>query len=82
MADLVQGDCRHLPVLTAWIWRRLLDPFDLVSDREDGGLCTRSWMEFFEQIWVKTCSWQDVKAGDGGALRCHFLLEGIAVEKF
>jgi hypothetical protein len=39
-------------------------------------------MEFFEQIWVKTCSWLDAKAGGGGALRWRSLLEGIAVEKF
>ena len=39
-------------------------------------------MEFFEQIWVKTCSWLDAKAGGSGALRCRSLLEGIAVEKF
>jgi hypothetical protein len=39
-------------------------------------------MEFFEQIWVKTCSRLDAKAGDGGALRCRSLLGGIAVEKF
>ena len=42
----------------------------------------KKWMEFFEQIWVKTYSWLDAKAGDGGALGCRSLLEGIAVEKF
>ena len=62
-------------------WRRL-DPFGLVSGREGGDPCTRSWMKFFKQIWVKTCSWLDAKGGDGGALRCRSLLEGITVEKF
>ena len=64
------------------ISRCWLDPFDLVSDREGGGPCTRSWMEFFEQIWVKTCSRLDAKAGDDGALRCGSLVEGVTVEKF
>ncbi|KAE8778094.1 hypothetical protein D1007_49075 [Hordeum vulgare] len=56
--------------------------FDLVSSREGGDPCTRSWMEFSEQMWVKTCSWLDAKAGDGDALRRRSLLEGIAEEKF